>query len=87
MQSLFFNKIDEITSYSHYTPSQLQDVLKTSFNREINLKTLFDWTRTTSKINRSNDYDGITYNSNENLILNQKGIGSDIYNYDEQYLC
>jgi len=82
----FFNKIDEITSYSHYTPSQLQDVLKTSFNREINLKTLFDWTRTASKISRSNDYDGITYNSDENLILNLKEIGSGIYNYDEQYL-
>ena len=80
----FFNKIDEITSYSHYTPSQLQDVIKTSFNREINLKTIYDWTRTDSKISRSQDYNGITYNPDNNLILNKQGIGSGIYNYDEQ---
>ena len=35
---MFFNKIDEIISYSHYKPSQLREIIITSFNREINLK-------------------------------------------------
>lgn len=82
----FFDKIDEITSYSHYKPSQLQEIIKTTFNREINLKTLFDWTRTKAKINRSSDYDDMEYLKDEKLLLNKKGIGSGIYNYDEQYL-
>ena len=82
----FFDKIDEIISYSHYIPSQLRDILSTSFNREINLKTIFDWTRTEAKIERSNEYDEITYIPEKNLILNKKGIGSGVYNYDEQYV-
>ena len=82
----FFDKIDEITSYSHYKPSKLQEIIKTTFNREINLKTLFDWTKITSKMNRSTEYDDITYVEDENLILNVPGLGSGDYNYDEQYL-
>lgn len=57
MQNLFFDKIDEITSYSHYKPTKLQEINKTTFNREINLKTIFDWTKTKAKINKSSDYD------------------------------
>ena len=82
----FFDKIDDICSYSHYKPSQLQDIIKTTLNREINLKTLFDWTRTNAKMNRSSDYDAIEYLEDEKLLLNKKGIGSGVYNYDEQYL-
>lgn len=82
----FFDKIDEIISYSNYIPSQLQEILSSSFNREINLKTIYDWTRTEAKLLRSTDYNGITYIPEKNLILNQKGIGSGVYNYDEQYI-
>ena len=42
MLNPFFDKIDEITSYSHYMLSQLEDTLSSSFNRKINLKTIHD---------------------------------------------
>lgn len=82
----FFTKLDELISYKHYNLSGIQNIFKTFFKREINIKTIYDWTKIKSKIARTKEYNNITYLPEENMIINQLGIGSGIYSHDEQYL-